>query len=186
MEETCVTAMACVSLCSRDHRIGGSFSHTANEGPVRIQYNCLVHSYAFPEMKLCSIHISKTESSVSQFLHSYLCERFIYFPDRSVYFAAAKYVDRYWKYINRSQTHGCRNWEAAQFLFWEYINGIFGTVQWPGFNGRLLLHVCICTQVVSVTQLDRQLCQKRHITLGSPVYLMYMIIHDMAGFWSEL
>ncbi len=28
-----------------------------------------------------------------QFLHSYICERFIYFQDRSVYFAASKYVD---------------------------------------------------------------------------------------------
>ncbi len=25
--------------------------HTANEGPVRIQYNCLVPIYIFPEMK---------------------------------------------------------------------------------------------------------------------------------------
>jgi hypothetical protein len=139
-------------------------------------------------MKLCSLHISKTESSVSQFLHSYLCERLIYFQDRSVYFSAAKYVDRSWKYINVGV-----GTQAAQFLFWEYINGIFGTVQWPGFNGRLLLHVCICTQVVSVTQLDRQLCQKRHITLGSPVYLhvLYVTIlstgyHDITGFWSEL
>jgi hypothetical protein len=36
--------------------------------------------------------------SVSQFLQSYICERFIYFQDRSVYFAAAKNVDRYWEY----------------------------------------------------------------------------------------
>jgi hypothetical protein len=28
------------------------YSHTANEGPVRIQYNCLVPIYAFPGMKL--------------------------------------------------------------------------------------------------------------------------------------
>jgi hypothetical protein len=26
--------------------------HTANEGPVRIQYKCLVPIYVFPEMKL--------------------------------------------------------------------------------------------------------------------------------------
>jgi hypothetical protein len=25
--------------------------HTANEGPVRIQYKCLVSIYVFPEMK---------------------------------------------------------------------------------------------------------------------------------------
>ncbi len=33
------------------------------------------------------------------------------FQDRSVYFAAAKYVDRSWEYVNRSQTHECRNWD---------------------------------------------------------------------------
>ncbi len=29
-----------------------------------------------------------------------LCERFIYSHDRSAYFAAEKYVDRSWEYIN--------------------------------------------------------------------------------------
>jgi hypothetical protein len=28
------------------------FPHTANEGPVRIQYKCLVYFHVFPEMKL--------------------------------------------------------------------------------------------------------------------------------------
>ncbi len=36
-------------------------THTANEGPVRIQYKCLVPIYVFPEMKLCGLVISKTE-----------------------------------------------------------------------------------------------------------------------------
>ncbi len=30
----------------------GYISYTANEGPVRIQYNCLVSVYVFPELKL--------------------------------------------------------------------------------------------------------------------------------------
>jgi hypothetical protein len=34
---------------------------TANEGPLRIQYKCLVPIYVFPEMKLCSLVISKAE-----------------------------------------------------------------------------------------------------------------------------
>jgi hypothetical protein len=36
-------------------------AYTANEGPARIQYKCLVPIYVFPEMKLCSLLISKTE-----------------------------------------------------------------------------------------------------------------------------
>ncbi len=39
----------------------------------------------------------------------YLWEIYIYFQERSVYFAAAKYVDRSWEYINLSQTHECGN-----------------------------------------------------------------------------
>jgi hypothetical protein len=35
--------------------------YTANEGQVIIQYKCLVPIYIFPEMKLCSLVISKTE-----------------------------------------------------------------------------------------------------------------------------
>jgi hypothetical protein len=34
---------------------------TANEGTLRIQYKCLVPIYVFPEMKLCSLLISKIE-----------------------------------------------------------------------------------------------------------------------------
>jgi hypothetical protein len=35
--------------------------YTANEGLVRIQYKCLVPIHVFPEIKLCSLVISKTE-----------------------------------------------------------------------------------------------------------------------------
>jgi hypothetical protein len=47
----------------------------------------------------------------------------------TAYSAARKYVDQNWKDINRSQTHECGNCsEAAQFLFWKYINGILVAV----------------------------------------------------------
>jgi hypothetical protein len=45
------------------------------------------------------------------------CERFIYFQDRSVSFAAAKYVDQSWEYIIRSETHECENWDWGRTEF---------------------------------------------------------------------
>jgi hypothetical protein len=74
-------------------RHGGGTLHlyTANEEPVRIQYKCRVPIYVFPEIKLCDLVISKQlKCSVSQFPPSCICEQFIYYQDRSVYFAAAK------------------------------------------------------------------------------------------------
>ncbi len=45
----------------------------------------------------------------SQFLHSCVCERFIYSHEQSAYSAAGKYVNRSWEYTNRSQVHECGN-----------------------------------------------------------------------------
>jgi hypothetical protein len=66
--------------------------YTASEGPVRIQYKCLVPTYVFTEMKLCGLVFFQTESyySVSQSPHSCICELFINSKDPSAYFAAAK------------------------------------------------------------------------------------------------
>ncbi len=47
----------------------------------------------------------------SQFPHSCVCERIIYYHDFWVcLFFWRKYVDRSWEYVNRSQTHECGNW----------------------------------------------------------------------------
>ncbi len=40
----------------------------------------------------------------------------MYFQDQSAYSAAGKYVDRFWEYINRSQTHECGNWEWGRAI----------------------------------------------------------------------
>ncbi len=49
-------------------------------------------------------------------IHSNICERFIYFQDRSAYSAAGKYADRSWEYINGSQTHECGNWDWGRAI----------------------------------------------------------------------
>jgi hypothetical protein len=78
--------------------------HTANKGQVRIQ--CLVPIYVFRNETVQPPYFqNRIITFCPQFLHSNICERFIYFQDRSVNFAAANYVDRSWEYINRSQTH---------------------------------------------------------------------------------
>jgi hypothetical protein len=95
--------------------------HTANEGPDRIQYKCLVPIYEFTEIKLL---FSK------QFLmfclpvpiHSYICDIFIYFKDLSAYSPAGKYVDQSWEYINCSQTHECGNWDSGRTIPGKEIN----------------------------------------------------------------
>jgi hypothetical protein len=72
----------------------------------------------------------------SQFAHSCVCERFIYFHDRPTYFPAA---DRSWEYTNCSQIHECRTGnEAAQFnileYFFEFSVQCVCSVQWSWLN----------------------------------------------------
>ncbi len=84
-------------------------------------------------MNICSLLIFKQNynvlsTSLSQFLHSYICERFIYLQDRSFYFSAAKYVDRSWEYKSLTDMNVEFGTEAAQFPEKKYINGIFFAV----------------------------------------------------------
>jgi hypothetical protein len=44
-----------------------------------------------------------------------VCDLYSIFPDRSAYLAAAKYADRSWEYINRSQIHECGNFETEHY-----------------------------------------------------------------------
>ncbi len=54
------------------------FSHTANEGQVRIHYKCLVPSYVFPENE--TVQPPGFQNRIIMFLHLlYISERFIIF-----------------------------------------------------------------------------------------------------------
>jgi hypothetical protein len=46
-----------------------AYDHTANEGPVRIQYKCLVPIYVFPEMKLLFSKQNYNVLSPSSYTH---------------------------------------------------------------------------------------------------------------------
>jgi hypothetical protein len=74
----------------------------------------------FPEKELRGL-------SPNFHIHVSVSDIFSYSHDLSAYSAAGKYVNWSWDIINRSQTYECVNW-AEQFLFWEYINGIFVAV----------------------------------------------------------
>ncbi len=64
--------------------------------------------------ELC-IPSNETARPRSRFLHSCICDRFIYSQDRSAYLAAAKQAERSWEYINRSQIQECGNWETEHY-----------------------------------------------------------------------
>jgi hypothetical protein len=55
-----------------------TYNNTANEGPVRIQYKCMVPYYVFPEMKLLFPNQNYTVLSPSSYTHISARELYIY------------------------------------------------------------------------------------------------------------
>ncbi len=70
-------------------------------------------SVLYQKSDLC-IPRNETAQPRSQFLHSCICERFICSQERSAFLAAAKWADRSWEYVNRSQMHEC-GWETELY-----------------------------------------------------------------------
>jgi hypothetical protein len=77
---------------------------TANEGPVKIQYECLVPIDLFPEMKLLFPKQNYNVLSPSSYTHISVRDLYSSFHDRSAYSAAGKYVDPSWEYVCKSLT----------------------------------------------------------------------------------
>ncbi len=79
-----------------------------------------VQGYSVPLHNVSKIetYIPRNETAwpCSQFLHSCICEQFLFSHDMPS-------ADRLWKYINRSQTHECGNWET------EHYNSVLETTR---------------------------------------------------------
>ncbi len=72
--------------------------------------------FTLTTVQVPSLALTHTKRITVQFLHSYICERFIYFQDRSANSVAGIYVDRSWECINRSKTNECGNWDWGRAI----------------------------------------------------------------------
>ncbi len=89
--------------------------------PSSSAYPCIIYSIALghTDQRLWRSTLQRNFLGIarpqSQFLHSCICQRFIYSQDLSTYFPAAELADRSWKYINLSQIYECRILETEQY-----------------------------------------------------------------------
>ncbi len=118
------------AVTQKANRLPTSLHHTANEGPVRIQYKGRV-----PIM----------DSQKSNYAPRYFKNRIIMFCLPNFHICMYLWViyyshhrsakDRWWEYINCSQIHECRNWEqgCAVSLLGIYVSNFWYSA-WPWQN----------------------------------------------------
>ncbi len=103
---------------------------------MRIQDKCLVPIYVFPEMKLCSLLISKTwlwiYNVLSSNSYTHISVRNLYIPGSVCLFCFSQIcgpiLEIYKSLTSYRHTNVEIGTEAAQFPEKEYINGIFVAV----------------------------------------------------------
>ncbi len=79
--------------------------YTANEGPVRIQYKCLVPIYAYPEMKL----LFQNHNVLSPSSYTHISVIHLYISRIGLPILLPEICGPFCEYINRTQTYECGN-----------------------------------------------------------------------------
>jgi hypothetical protein len=83
---------------------------TANEGSVRIQYECGVPIYVFSEMKLLFPKQNYNVLSPNSYTHISVSDLYISKISLSILLQPNMWTDD-WEFINRSQAHECGYWD---------------------------------------------------------------------------
>ncbi len=85
--------------------------HTANEGPVRIQYKWLVPIYVFPEMNLLFPKQNYNALSPSSCTNISVRDLYISRIGLPTLLQGNMWIDPGNIHINHSQKHECGNWD---------------------------------------------------------------------------
>jgi hypothetical protein len=90
------------------------FTHTANEGPVRILYKCLVPFIYSQKWNFAASLIPKQNyNTLSPNSCTLISVRDLYIYPGAICLLCCSQIcgPRFWEYINRLQTHECENWD---------------------------------------------------------------------------